>query len=40
MSVKRQDPFVEDLLFELLDACGLPLEEPDDPSAADLMHSG
>ncbi|WP_431960932.1 hypothetical protein [Actinacidiphila sp. bgisy160] len=26
--VKRADPFVEDLFFELIDACGLPASEP------------
>ncbi|MFJ4844068.1 MULTISPECIES: hypothetical protein [unclassified Streptomyces] len=31
---KRADPLVEDLFFELVDACGLPLAEParDDPA--------
>ncbi|MGI5142451.1 MULTISPECIES: hypothetical protein [unclassified Streptomyces] len=34
---KRAEPFVEDLFFELVDACGLPPAEPvrEDPAASD-----
>ncbi|MEU6343039.1 hypothetical protein ABZ883_19105 [Streptomyces sp. NPDC046977] len=40
---KRADPFVEDVFFELVDACGLPLAAPvgEDPPATDLpVHPG
>lgn len=40
---KRADPFVEDLFFELVDACGLPPAEPvrEDPAASGLpAHPG
>ncbi|MFD9127659.1 hypothetical protein [Kitasatospora sp. NPDC059571] len=33
--VKRADPFAEDLVFELIDACGFPPRTSDGPSASD-----